>query len=75
MAGIQLRHGQQPLRDTRRLLTRGLTHHLEKTPITLKIEHTFDYAHSADADEQLNASLWMKPRLGITRCNCVSSLG
>jgi hypothetical protein len=42
MPGIQLRHGQQPLRDTRRLLARGLTHHLEEIPITLEIEHTFD---------------------------------
>jgi hypothetical protein len=29
-AGIELAHGQQPQRNRRRLITRGLTHHLDE---------------------------------------------
>ena len=43
-AGIQLADGGQPLRDRRRLIARGLTHHIDEIRIRHALEHTFDYA-------------------------------
>jgi hypothetical protein len=42
--GIQLTHGQQPLRDRRGLIAGGLTHHIDEIHIRHTFEHIFDTA-------------------------------
>ena len=57
-------------RGSSTLVALRITHRVKQTFIGF--EHTFDTTHEPDTKPQLNTSLWIKQRLGITQVNELS---